>query len=528
MLTDPKSLFYIYRPDFSYSKYIETRSHFDSVSIAIDHDFRRLIASNEDLAEQQIRVSSTIVDEISALHESTAAGIDILSFDLRDISKSVEDLNSLCEMAFAETISELQSMNKNLKRIQSLMEQLALISASRNQYQALEDYSYALKSVSRQMYRRALNDLDCAISGYNNFRGYPYDYRFYSLKGKIHLGQFENVESELIDLALARQAFLEAAVHADQEDPGACAAALALAAWCSYCTGDFDDAAVNYKKALQKDNNNGKIFLEYSRLLIQNNKYKTAKSYFIQAMRLNPFQQSILLDPIFANSKYVKHWTQELIDEQKNKLLQLAEYFKRIFETEILDLCQKYCPTSVPSIQTFSSFSDTSQIKEGQLPSLYRMHETYKHAKNELQHLVEPMLNTIRNENNKLISFYLKEYDKKRTEGSFSATKVMQIYAKRVLIFSLIVWITLYFLSSLDSLFLRSEYFFYAFGVGVLTATLLFTILIFVEYFLHLLNRPNLYKEMRDITEIISELRAEQIEVDHIFRLQKWFLTLRN
>ena len=189
---------------------------------------------------------------------------------------------------------------------------------------------------------------------------------------------------------------------------------------------------------------------------------------------------------------------------------------------------ERHARELVPSIQTFSSFSDTSQIKEGQLPSLYRMHETYKHAKNELQHLVEPMLNTIRNENNKLISFYLKEYDKKRTEGSFSATKVMQIYAKRVLIFSLIVWITLYFLSSLDSLFLRSEYFFYAFGVGVLTATLLFTILIFVEYFLHLLNRPNLYKEMRDITEIISELRAEQIEVDHIFRLQKWFLTLRN
>lgn len=327
---------------------------------------KELIASNETLAERQLHVSKETAENLLNINDRISQGFEILSFNMMQIANSIDNLTSVCEIGLAAIVSELRSANSNLDQIKELLETIAKISASQNQYQAIEYYSNALTGVSRRMYRRALDDLECAISGYQGFRGYPYDHRFYKLRGKILLGLFEKTDSELVDIALARQSFLDASVHIDQEDVAECAQMLALAAWCSYCIGEFETAEAQYKFAVDKYDRHPGILIEYSRLLLQKGNKRRAREQFTRAMQLDPLQIRLCFDPVFIQEDEVKGWIRFIAEEKKRKICVVLGYLRNA-ETRNAVLClQKHQQINSAKAQRLLEYLDKEAVAQNE------------------------------------------------------------------------------------------------------------------------------------------------------------------
>ena len=264
-------LFYVFRDGYDYRSYLETKSHFDRVEIAVDSGIRSLVASSEAMAEQEIQA-------INQLGEDIRSGFEELVVSLDSIERSIDKLKSVCENGFAHISLRLHSINESI-------DELIRIAKTPDQTWAFEQYSIAKDAFSRDLVEEAMDYVNRAINGHGQRSGYRLEHRFYMLRGLIRLGNYRNFSPDIMDLDAATADFLLAAKYAEHVDLEDRARSLGLAGWASYCNGKMRDAEKYLRKSIEVNECDDQSRFELSKVLFHQDKIEEALKHFSIVLR---------------------------------------------------------------------------------------------------------------------------------------------------------------------------------------------------------------------------------------------------
>lgn len=301
-------------PNFNYLKYLEEKSHFDRLQMSVSSDVKRLVATNEYLAEKNIRAAHQATSDIIAsiylqtkeISSKLDAGFDLLSVEISQVRKSVESLSSICETGFSEISLELSHMNEAIN-------QLIRIAKSPDQTWAFEQFEISRDSFRRRLFSDALEYINRAISGYGDRPGYKLEHRFHYLRGLIHLGNEKNFDPNIVDLVTAVEDFQASARYADHVDDKAVARGFQMAGWASYCKGDFSASENFLSKSLSYYEEDLHSNFLMAKTLLRIGDTKRAKPFFAYAMYgdIN-YALRAGADPDFLDHKHVlEGWIEE-------------------------------------------------------------------------------------------------------------------------------------------------------------------------------------------------------------------------
>ena len=169
---------YTYRKNNSYRSYLKDKSHVDRIEMAIHTGIKKLVTSNETLAQHQLKVIEKFGIEIPKGFMRISTSLDV-------IARNIKNLGSVCEYGFTQIDIQLNFIDNSINR-------LIEIAKTPDQTWALEQYSIAQDALRRNLVEDAIVYVNRAICGYRKRPGYPLDHRFYMFRGLIRLGNYNN------------------------------------------------------------------------------------------------------------------------------------------------------------------------------------------------------------------------------------------------------------------------------------------------------------------------------------------------
>ena len=250
--------YYVHGSSLSWSDYLQTKSFVDDVSsssreaghrvsMEISRQTREVIASNEALARENIRMMEASTDRITSgladIDSTLNAGFDRLSYDLQDISSGISELNATFHWGFGELIAGIGHMNDALS-------ELIKIAKTPVQTVAFNHFEIARDAFRQGLLQEALEELQKAIQGDHTSPGYKLEWRFHQMVGTIRLGSVTYFEPSLIDLAKAEESFLLAARYAKTDYAEEAGRAFLSAGWAAYCQGKMKEALAQTEQAI--------------------------------------------------------------------------------------------------------------------------------------------------------------------------------------------------------------------------------------------------------------------------------------
>ena len=208
---------YVHGSRFSYLDYLQAKSFEQGLRSEISKQTRALIATNEQLQREHISVTRSLSATVSD-------GFEQLSFDLQGVRQDLAEINSTLNWGFSELLTAVGRVNDSLN-------DLIKISKTPAQIWAYEQFEIAREAYRKELYDEAIEQLDRAIGGHGSNAGYKLEYRFHYLLGTIQLGSFRNNSPEIVNLAQAESAFLNAARYARMDEPMEAGRAFLAAGW---------------------------------------------------------------------------------------------------------------------------------------------------------------------------------------------------------------------------------------------------------------------------------------------------------
>ena len=245
--------YYYFSEDFDYRSYLEERSHFDDVVLAIDEQTAAIVGSASEISNSigdSAYVLSETLDEgfgevssrlqevgeaVSNLNDSLADGFESVCVRLDDIDGSVQDLSSICQIGFVNLAASASRTNNLLETLIDRIETPDYVWAK-------EKIDAAEKCVTQKLWPEAIEFSTKAIEGDANNSGYSIEPKFYFFRGSILIGALQT-DPEFVDADRARRDFENAAKYCPLENAMFKKVSLTHAGWCAYCTGSIDEAA---------------------------------------------------------------------------------------------------------------------------------------------------------------------------------------------------------------------------------------------------------------------------------------------
>lgn len=276
--------YYVYGGELSYPDYLTARSFCRDitsatgeasrrVSIEISRQTRDLIASNEELSREQIRVIEASAAQVGgALNE----GFSQLSYDIK---AGISELNATFHWGFGQMLASMGRMNDSLT-------ELIKIAKTPAQNAAYEQYEIARDAFRQGLYLEGLESLDKAISGDHTTSGYKLEWRFHQMKGVIKLG-FAGSDLSLVDLATAEASFTLAARYAKADYPEHAAQAFLSAGWAAYCQGRMAEGLAYTEEALAINHNFGEALFQAAKVRMALGKFDAALPVLGKAINID-------------------------------------------------------------------------------------------------------------------------------------------------------------------------------------------------------------------------------------------------
>lgn len=265
--------YYVFGSSLSYNDYLQGKSFEAGIRGEIRSSTRALIATTEQLRRDNIRIGESIVSGMSA-------GFERLSADIGEVGHEISELNSTFEWGFSEMLTVMGGVANSLQ-------ELLRIAKNPAKNWAYEQFEDARDAYRKQLYQEAIDCLHRAINGYGTQTGYNLEYRFSYLLGTILIGSFANNSTEVVNMADARKAFLDAARYSTHDDPHEAARAYFGAGWAAYCQGDMENARALSEKATSLDAGLAEAQFQLAKVLMHMNEADTA---------LVPLKRAIQLD----------------------------------------------------------------------------------------------------------------------------------------------------------------------------------------------------------------------------------------
>jgi tetratricopeptide (TPR) repeat protein len=307
--------YYVFGSSLSYEDYLQAKSFEKGIRGEIRSSTRALIATTDQLRRDNIRVGESVVLGLST-------GFERVSADMAEVRQGISELKSTFEWGFSEMLTVMGGVANSL-------EELIRIAKNPAKNWAYEQFEDARDAYRKQLYREAIDYLHRAIDGYGVQTGYTLEYRFHYLLGTIRIGSFTNNASDIINLADARKAFLDAARYSTHDDPDEAAKAYFGAGWAAYCQGNMVDARAFCERAISLNAGLAEAQFQLAKVLMHMNEVDTA---------LVPLKRAIQLDRGYTtkasiDGDFQSH--QERIDIFFDVLRKEA---KQVAETRILEL----------------------------------------------------------------------------------------------------------------------------------------------------------------------------------------------
>jgi len=264
--------YYVHDGNLSYSDYLTAKSFADDitrsthgagqrVAMEISHSTREILASDQALAAENIRVMEASTDQIagalntgfgqvtsaldagfSQMVNALDSGFDRLSYNLDGIRLGISELTASFHWGFCQMLTGIGHMNDSFS-------QLIQIAKTPAQTAAFEQYEIARDAFRQGLYQECLESLEKAISGDHVSAGYKLEWRFHQMKGILCLGFFGS-DMTLVDLAKAEESFLLAARYAKAGYAEHSAQAFLSAGWAAYCQGKMPAAIGHCEQAI--------------------------------------------------------------------------------------------------------------------------------------------------------------------------------------------------------------------------------------------------------------------------------------
>jgi len=287
--------YYVYGSSLSWSDYLQAQSFVDDissssretgrrVSMEISRQTREVIASNEALARENIRMMEASTNRITSgladIDSTLNAGFDRLSYDLQDISSGISKLNATFHWGFGQLIAGIGHMNDTLS-------ELVQIAKTPVQTVAFNHFEIARDAFRKGLLQESLEELDKAIKGDHTSPGYKLEWRFHQMVGIIRLG-FADCELALIDLKPAEESFLLAARYAKTDYPEDAARAFLSAGWAAYCQGKMKEALAYTEQALLLHPKLGEALFQAAKVRMALGEVDKALPVLAKALELDP------------------------------------------------------------------------------------------------------------------------------------------------------------------------------------------------------------------------------------------------
>lgn len=310
--------YYVFGSSLSYEDYLQAKSFEKGIRGEIRSSTRALIATTDQLRRDNIRVGESIVSGLSS-------GFERISADMAEVRQGISELRSTFEWGFSEMLTVMGGVANSL-------EELIRIAKNPAKNWAYEQFEDARDAYRKQLYWEAIDYLHRAIDGWGTQTGYKLEYRFHCLLGTIRIGSFSNNAPDIVNLADARKAFLDAARYSTHDDPDEAARAYFGAGWAAYCQGEMVDARAFCERAISLDTGLAEAHFQLAKVLMHMNEVDTA---------LVPLKRAIQLDRAYTTKASVDgdfQSHQERIDIFFDALRKEA---KQTAETRILELEEK-------------------------------------------------------------------------------------------------------------------------------------------------------------------------------------------
>nr|WP_306266421.1 hypothetical protein [Pararhizobium sp. IMCC3301] len=372
---------YVFREGYDYISYLEKKSHFDRVEIAVDSGIRKLVASNEELAKSQLQATSQLGADIREGFEGLSVSIDA-------VRHSIEDLKSVCENGFAQ-------IDLSLNYIDQSIQQLIRIAQTPDQTWALEQYSIATDAFRKNFAEEALDYVNRAILGHGDRSGYRLEHRFYMLRGLIRLGNYKNHTPEILDLKAASEDFLLGARYAEHDSQKDCARSFGLAGWASYCAGRMEDAQKYLNRSIEINGADNQSKFELSKVLFHVGNKPEAKRYFSDTLR-NDWKYALRAgsdEDFLKYRKDVEECINSYLSELRQDLSKAIGLYDRLELTKKQTVLSRYGLNLDTSPQSFFTKLKSS-IKAAPIADL----ETMKSAVDENLRSLEDGLSSAKNQ----------------------------------------------------------------------------------------------------------------------------------
>lgn len=320
------NIYYQYSSEFDYIKYLEEKSHTDTIILSIDDAAQKIVGQREDVARKLYSSQNSIANQISSINDnldqsfsdvnsnlenindSIDKGFNQISIDLGVIGNNISSMSAICDFGFESLINLLTSSNELLGKVVGALQ-------TPDQTKANENYELALRCTTDRFWSEALEYINIAIHGNEHFPGYKLDPKFYFLRGIIFSGTTGST-IDLVDLSKAIADFISAKKYCAGNNDHLKAEALSNAAWCLYCMGQADKAIEYFIESLNVAENyvTVKSMFLLSKAYIHIDNVDSAKKWFSAAV-LNDetYYVRSLNDPDFIKYRaLIDEWALEV------------------------------------------------------------------------------------------------------------------------------------------------------------------------------------------------------------------------
>lgn len=256
----------------SYADYLKLESqkrvinNLKKIEYEISRETRDIIASNEQLARENIHAIEASTDHIVQ--------------ELSSIRGGIEELTSIFQWGFTELLIEVGHLKDELNA-------LIKIAKTPAQTWAYNQFDIARDAYDKQLYPEALECLERAINGLGDNPGYKLEYRFHYLQGLIRLGSLKNYDPEILDLLKAENSFINAARYAKQDYPKEAARAHLSAGWAAYCQNKLGAARDYTRQAFTLNSELGEAFFQAAKIEMHLKKPHHALPFLQKAVEID-------------------------------------------------------------------------------------------------------------------------------------------------------------------------------------------------------------------------------------------------
>lgn len=290
---------------------VETRKAGARIATAVSKNTREMIASNEALARENIRMMTDVSERLDE-------GFERLTYELENISDEIVGLRASFDWGFSQLLANIDGMHDTLKELVQLAKTPAQVAA-------YEQFEIARDAYRRNLFVECLESLDKAINGDHASSGYKLEWRFHQLKGVLRLG-FPGCEVSLVDLPDAERSFLATARYAGTDFPDQAAQAFLSAGWAAYCLGNMKEALSHTEQAIQLNPSMGEALFQVAKVKMALGDVDGALPLLKKAVELDRFYTiKAAGDGDFKKHNVKLHdFIEKLREEKHNKTLAMV------------------------------------------------------------------------------------------------------------------------------------------------------------------------------------------------------------